>query len=446
MPDKEKETGYSEHTLRLADIMGKLYYRITEVSLPDGQARVFKNQPHPEYMEGSMPWMDLLREDLLRDICPEDRRFLMRELSMEQMHEMLELKEDERRFEVRVLLQDGTPQWVEIELSVVSYSEKRILITTRNIEEHRLLQNIVKLYVYRNCDYFIFLDVRNNRYEMLWGQYGVSAVPPSRSEDYISDFMNYIDTYVATEDRTRMKQEILPRHILEVLEKEAEHTYLYGLIDPERGYTRKRLQYIFYDKPTQTVLLTRTDVTNLYLDAKRQNEVLRLALRRAQIDPLTGVYNHQTVSGLIRGELSAQADVQGALLFIDLDNFKGVNDIQGHPEGDLVLRYVAGAMQSSVRHSDLIGRIGGDEFVVFLVGLAVRDEIARCAGRMCDAIRQYPNHGISVTCSIGIALSPQDGRDFDTLLRKADMAMYYAKGNGKNSFAFWDQAVHGECP
>lgn len=445
MPDKENEGGYQAHALRLADAVGKLYHRITEVRLPDGQAWVFKNQAHPEYTEETIPWPDLLRRDLLDCICPEDRRFLMQELSLEQMEQMLKMQEREKRFEVRILLKDGTPQWIEIELSVISFIEKGILVTSRNIEEHRLLQSIVKLYVYRNCDYFIFLDARNNRYEMLWGQYGLTSIPPSRSEDYTGDFMNYIETYVAAEDRDRMKQEILPQHILTVLEQEMEHTYLYGLIDPQHGYTRKRLQYIFYDKATQTVLLTRTDVTTLYLDAKRQNEALRLALQRAQLDPLTGIYNHQTVSGLVRRELEVRADVRGALLFIDLDNFKGVNDIQGHPEGDSVLRYVAQTLQTSVRRSDLIGRIGGDEFVAFLAGLSTKDEIALCAGRLRDKIRQYPGRGFSVTCSIGIALSPEDGRDYETLIKKADAAMYAAKEKGKNSYAFWDVTLKDCC-
>ena len=139
----------------------------------------------------------------------------------------------------------------------------------------------------------------------------------------------------------------------------------------------------------------------------------------------------------------AGGETDGALMFIDLDDFKEINDIQGHPKGDEVLRFVAHTLRRALRSSDLIGRVGGDEFIVFLRGASAKEEIVVCAKRLCDAVKQYPNHDIILSCSIGIALSPADGNDYETLVRKANTAMYYAKKIGKNGYAFWDW-VKGE--
>lgn len=434
MLHKDGIYGTPENAMKLAAAVGKQYYSISEVELINGQSWILKDKAHPELVGSLSHWSKALEIGVQR-IYPEDRAKLLRELSLAALGQMLDRGEDERRFEARIL-SDGTPRWIEVEVSVLSHREKKLLVAIRNNDERRLLQQIVKLYVYRNCDYFIYLDARNDRYEMLWCLDSERALPPRRSEHYTADFIAYIDTYVAREDREEMKAVIRPEHILSTLGLEHEHTVLYGLDDPRRGYTRKRLQYLYYDETAQTVLLSRTDVTDIYFDTKRQNEALREAQHLARTDPLTGLYNHQAVSTVIQEALSVPG-AKGALLFIDLDNFKGVNDIQGHPEGDAVLRHVAGAIRGAVRNTDPVGRVGGDEFVAFLSGLSGRGEIAQCVRRLCQAISRYPNPALDITCSIGIAVCPDDDRSYGGLLRKADSAMYHVKGSGKNSFFFW---------
>ena len=427
----------SESALKLADTIGKLYYSIIEIDLFSGQAWIFKNDLYPENTGKALPWKKVLERDLYW-FYPEDHSYLLQELSLENLRQILKQPEKEQNFELRIQLENGISNWIEIEISVVSKEEKRLLITSKNIEEYRLLENIVKLFVYKNCDYFIILDVRNNRYEMLWRQKGQHSTPPLQSDDYINDFCAYIDTYVVPEDRKRLEEEIKPEYILTALEGSQEHTSLYGFNDPKRGYTHKRLQYLYYDKRAQIVLLTRTDVTELYLDAKRQHEVLNQALYRAQTDPLTEVYNHHTITSLIQKALAEGEESDGALMFIDLDDFKEINDYQGHPKGDEVLRFVAHTLRRALRSSDLIGRVGGDEFIVFLRGTSAKEEIVVCAKRLCDAVKRYPDLDIILSCSIGIAVSPADGSDYDTLVKKADTAMYYSKKIGKNGYAFWE--------
>lgn len=129
------------------------------------------------------------------------------------------------------------------------------------------------------------------------------------------------------------------------------------------------------------------------------------------------------------------------LLFIDLDNFKTVNDTLGHRYGDKVLCSVAECFRQALRTSDIIGRVGGDEFVAFLSGVTSVGEAGECAGRLCQAVSRIPDlelKGCGLSCSIGGAVCPRDGRDYDSLLIKADIAVYEAKRRGKNQFAFYE--------
>ena len=129
-----------------------------------------------------------------------------------------------------------------------------------------------------------------------------------------------------------------------------------------------------------------------------------------------------------------------AVLFVDLDRFKQVNDTLGHAAGDELLRIVATRLTRTVRLEDMVGRLGGDEFACILPGLATRDEAQRLAMKLRNAIQAPCKIGdelVGVGASIGIAMYPADGADADDLLLKADMAMYRAKGQNAGC-AFYD--------
>ncbi len=134
-----------------------------------------------------------------------------------------------------------------------------------------------------------------------------------------------------------------------------------------------------------------------------------------------------------------------ALLFLDLDNFKWVNDSLGHPIGDELLRSVAERLQGCVSPNDTISRQGGDEFIVIITGTQDFEAPARTAEAITDALRQpfvIEDHELFISASIGIALYPLDGGDFDTLLRKADTAMYNAKESGRNTYRFFSEHMN----
>jgi diguanylate cyclase (GGDEF)-like protein/PAS domain S-box-containing protein len=134
-----------------------------------------------------------------------------------------------------------------------------------------------------------------------------------------------------------------------------------------------------------------------------------------------------------------------AMLFLDLDNFKAVNDSLGHAVGDELLKAVALRLDGCIRDTDTISREGGDEFLVLLNDMPDPETVERVAGEILLALAQplqIAGHVLNVGGSIGIALYPDDGRSFDVLLQCADMAMYNAKAAGRNTFRFFDPAMN----
>lgn len=181
---------------------------------------------------------------------------------------------------------------------------------------------------------------------------------------------------------------------------------------------------------------------------KFQREKLHLQ-KQAQHDLLTGLYNKSTAEELVRKILENGAGEQCALLIVDIDDFKGVNDTLGHLAGDEVLRESAAGISALFRKDDIIGRIGGDEFLVlFTSSSGVSREMLRTrCGQIQGVFRSLPacgRYGTSFTCSIGVACCPLDGASFSILYQNADRALYMAKGKGRNQFAFFSRSL--DCP
>lgn len=173
---------------------------------------------------------------------------------------------------------------------------------------------------------------------------------------------------------------------------------------------------------------TMLDVTQQKLAEQRVKEA-------AQHDPLTGLPNRALIFEYA-GHLLAAAGRRhshGALLFIDLDRFKPINDLYGHEAGDRLLREVAQRLKSCVRHEDLVGRLGGDEFVIMLPYLGRGYSAPTVARHVLEALGRpfcFDGLELSISASIGISFYPQHGDDFDLLLHRADLAMYRAKATG----------------
>ena len=164
-------------------------------------------------------------------------------------------------------------------------------------------------------------------------------------------------------------------------------------------------------------------------------------------DNLTGLPNRALLSDrLDRAMLAVQrSDRKLAVMFIDLDRFKTINDSLGHLTGDYLLKEVASRLCRAVRASDTVARLGGDEFVVLVPGIRESEECSSVAEKIIEALAvAFPIEGrmLHITPSIGISMYPDDGADVETLMRHADAAMYHAKANGRNNYQFFVQRMN----
>lgn len=167
-------------------------------------------------------------------------------------------------------------------------------------------------------------------------------------------------------------------------------------------------------------------------------------MAKAETDPLTGIYNRgaveQKVNCLLE-ESKEDPEVKNVLFMIDVDDFKIINDTMGHRRGDQALIEIGRKLRRLFRKSDICGRMGGDEFVVFMTGVTCREIIVNKARQICEAL-QFTTGDVkaddaSVSCSIGAAISPDDGQSFEDLFEKADQALYRAKRQGKNRYVIY---------
>ena len=158
--------------------------------------------------------------------------------------------------------------------------------------------------------------------------------------------------------------------------------------------------------------------------------------QQAQRDSMTKLYNRATTERLINEQLATIKEREkGVLFLLDVDNFKQLNDNLGHLAGDKYLKGVSEAVSNAFRSSDVVGRIGGDEFVVFIKGSVSLDLIEKYGQRLINLFLRVPcKDGWQVSCSIGIAATGDSSMTYEKLLANADNAMYKAKARGKNRF------------
>ncbi|PLW84000.1 signaling protein [Kineobactrum sediminis] len=205
----------------------------------------------------------------------------------------------------------------------------------------------------------------------------------------------------------------------------------------------------------------------MHVSARRLNETITESLRarydfqeaegwashQARFDDLTQLPNRRYLRECIDRNLARaqRHGIGGALLFLDLDNFKTINDSLGHPVGDHVLQQVAGRLRGRLRAEDIAARLGGDEFVVLLSDLSVNGALADTSARrfaedlkrvLTDLPYETQEQALFMSASIGITVFPQNGVDIDDLMRQADTAMYDAKASGRNAISSYHGAMH----
>lgn len=240
----------------------------------------------------------------------------------------------------------------------------------------------------------------------------ITDINPELTQDQIVTFRDYLNT------------------ISPVLSNISQHKRKNGTLYPVQASVHK-LNY----QGHPSVVIFDTDITELNAT---QNKLLHLATH----DSLTGLPNRILFNDRLQMALKKnnRRNEKIAVFFIDLDHFKQINDSLGHPIGDKLLIQVALRLQSLLRESDTIARMGGDEFNLLIDTLTQTDHLIDISEKLIQAFKEpfaIEGHLLYTTLSIGIALSPDDGVSSETLLKNADTAMYRAKNEGRNTYRFY---------
>ncbi|WP_158675326.1 bifunctional diguanylate cyclase/phosphodiesterase [Thiohalobacter thiocyanaticus] len=257
----------------------------------------------------------------------------------------------------------------------------------------------------------------------------------------------YLDLFGITPQRILGKRdsELFPREMAEVFEcndrevLESGHLLQFEEQAPHDDgmHTYLSLKFPLRDKYERTYAVAgiSTDIT----EHKRAEQRL---LELAHYDELTGLPNRNYFMQHLAQhvEIARHHNHLLAVLFLDLDRFKNVNDSLGHPYGDSLLKQVAARLDGLMRQEDIVARLGGDEFVCLLPSVEHRDQVAQVAQKIIAALSRpfdVDGHELSACTSIGISLFPDDGGDGDTLIKHADSAMYRAKDQGRNRYEYY---------
>ena len=423
----------------LTDALDEMYYAVLRLDLASGMVAVLQSKDHPEWEQTQMPWQEYL-DHYSKMLTKQGRAKMEQRLTCQAL--LAEASSGERDFAFDVSYEKNrVTNWLNISvcLRVGEESGYAYLFVRRSNEEH-LFRSIIDLYVYDSFDYFLYLDARSNSYVMFSGKRTGSPLPPAVCKDYHAAIEDYAKAFVVPDDREKVLRKMQLNHVKEQLEHGKVYSFTMGVQDPARGYARKQLSYRYYDRRAQRILLSCTDVTEVYFEERARQKELQAAQRQAKTDSLTGLLNYGGINDRLE-EILTQEKERAALLFIDLDDFKKVNDSMGHQAGDRMLWKVAQVLQLQTGDQDIQGRVGGDEFLVLLRDVKDHGQVENCARRICKGISDlflHEDSTFSISCSIGVAVSPQDGTDYPTLVRCADRRLYLAKARGKNCFFMSD--------
>ena len=347
------------------------------------------------------------------------------------------------RVDYRIIRADGAMRWVS-ESGAVVVDEKGDLVIegfvcdiTDQIEIREAHAAAVVRYrsIFENTSEGVFQTSADGRYidanPALAKMYGYAS-----PEELISAFQNIgQQLYVDARRRDVFKQIMAGQGIVKDFEAQVRRRdgEIIWISENARAVHASDGTFLYYEGTVQ-------DIT----ERKRYQDQLE---HQASHDQLTGLPNRNLLNDRLQQSILAaqRYSYYAALAFIDLDNFKYINDSLGHLVGDKLLIEVASRLKACLRTSDTVARYGGDEFVLLLNNHYSLGTIVKVLERVLEEIGhplEISSQELFVTCSIGVALYPSDGEDAQSLLRNADAAMYLAKERGKNNFQFYTKGLN----
>ena len=344
---------------------------------------------------------------------------------------------------------DGREQWFDLRSSVIAddagQASGAVLsfldITdqhTRELAYARYRQSVQESRDDRTL--YFETDITADLVEQHGGRLGAGAASMIVSS-HTQTVANLMKSYFAPESRPAATEFLSREHLL-------------ALYDDGQHELMRQWPLRYTDGSNHWVSVSIEMVADPYTDhvkalavirdiTKQKQEQISIQ-RQAQVDGLTEIYNRATAEKLINAQLSAPDCSDCALLILDLDDLKGINDMLGHAQGDSALRAIAREMKKHFRSSDIIARVGGDEFIAFLPGMTNASTLRNSLTGLTKRLAVVPisaDHGErTIRSSIGVTIG-KGGDDFAKLYKQADLALYHVKRNGKNDYVFYTPAM-----
>jgi len=361
----------------------------------------------------------------------------------EETKQNIELKvknEEVFETELKLNMDDGSARWVCLSVDYVIGDEetKEVVATLSDITDIKVADQ--ELYISKEQ-----FDIVKKLTNVIFFEWNIETGTVSHSSNFL-DFFDPLDSYenfpYSIEGYRAFSQENTKDLITffeQFKEGIKENSIEVSLVN-KFGETLwyKTLMSTIFDESGKPV-----KVVGLLTDIDEQKRKLQSAEEIAMKDPLTQLFNKTSTRDLIESYISSTQS-QGVLMMFDIDNFKSINDTLGHLYGDAVLSELAHTLKSLFRDSDVTGRIGGDEFVVFMTNVKEIAVVQKKAESILNAFkRTFRKEGIEygISCSIGISLYPWDGTTYEELMQKADLSLYFSKSCGKNRYNFYSDSM-----
>lgn len=323
-----------------------------------------------------------------------------------------------------VLEEDGQQLYYSVLIDITAKKENEAQLRL-SLERHRIIMDQTNDIIFEWDIKADILQVSSN-----WERtFGYSPIPRHVS-------WQILGRSVHPEDRGRL------REVIKRLEKGSAYEEAELRLQSSEGDCRWYLVRATLQKDD---LFQTAKVIGVAADIEKQKKEKEELTRLAQRDALTGIYNKTAMQAAVSKALKTLPAGQGsAFLLLDLDHFKLVNDRYGHLSGDTVLVDFTRRLCALFRETDLVGRVGGDEFAVWISGVSeagLVEERARMVVETAARVLRDQEITEPIACCVGISLAPADGNDFFSLYRKADLALYHAKAEGRSRYAFYQSGL-----
>lgn len=347
-------------------------------------------------------------------------------------------------FETTHRRKDGIEMRIEIHASVVTYKDHPAILSinrdvTERVEAQKELAQSLALFratLESTADGILVVDLNgdllawNHKFQQMW-RLPESILAERSGSRWIEHAMSQVDDVDQFTSR-----------LLEVSRRPDAESHDEIRMRDGRIFERFSLPQRIAGKSAGRVWSYR-DIT----DQRRAEEEIR---HRAYHDNLTGLPNRMLFKDHLELALAQarRSRTPLAILFLDLDRFKNINDTLGHAAGDLLLKEVATRLEQRCRGADTVARLGGDEFIMLAQSLRVAEDAAKVAEGVLDVLRptvDVNGHELGITTSIGISVFPGDGDDVDTLIKHADVAMYRAKDKGRNHYQIYQPEMNARA-